>query len=64
MGPRMDKSPDKIDSLVYALSMLNLNTYAGSDFEISMCVTPRSQEVGFSTASSERFEDIWQDDGY
>jgi phage terminase large subunit-like protein len=30
--PGAEKSPDRVDALVYALSMLNLNAYGGSDF--------------------------------
>ncbi|WP_292390071.1 hypothetical protein [Methanosarcina sp. UBA5] len=49
--PGAEKSPDKIGALVYALSMLNLNAYAGSDFNIPVFDAPSSQEIGYSIAS-------------
>jgi hypothetical protein len=38
--PGAEKSPGRIDAFVYALSMLNLNVYCESDFDIPMCVAP------------------------
>ena len=60
--PGAEKYPDRIDALVYALSMLNLNVPDGSDFDAPVFDAPKSPEVGFSIASSEGFEDIWSDD--
>jgi phage terminase large subunit-like protein len=67
--PGAEKSPDRVDALVYALSMLNLNAYAGSDFEIPHFDTvekydPFSRhDVGYSLASNE-YADIWDNDDY
>jgi phage terminase large subunit-like protein len=67
--PGAEKSPDRIDALVYALSMLDLNAYVGSDFELPHFNTvekysPFSKnDIGYSLASSE-FKDIWDNDDY
>jgi hypothetical protein len=61
--PGAEKSPDRVDALVYALSMLNLNAYVGSDFDIPVFDIPDYEETGYSVASN-CFEDIWSDDNY
>jgi phage terminase large subunit-like protein len=61
--PGAEKSPDRIDALVYALSILNLNAYTGSDFEIPAFNISDYEETGYSMASN-GFEDIWSDDDY
>jgi hypothetical protein len=62
--PGAEKSPDRIDALVYALKMLNLNAYVGSDFDIPVFDVPSSQEIGYSVASTEGFEDIGTEENY
>ncbi len=61
--PGAEKSPDRIDALVYALSMLNLNAYAGGDFDIPVFDIPDYEGTGYSVALDD-FEDIWPDDDY
>ena len=67
--PGAEKSPDRVDALCYALSMLNLNAYAGSDFEFPDFNTSEKfdplgrNDVGYSLASN-GFEDIWDNEGY
>lgn len=56
--PRAEKSPDRINALVYALSILNLNACMDSDFEITHSEIPDYEETGYSVASN-GFEDIW-----
>lgn len=51
-----------MDALLYALSMLNVNVYAISDFEISV-FDISLLGTGYSVALND-FEDIWPDDGY
>ena len=61
--PGAEKSPDRVDALVHALLMLNLNAYAGSDFDISYFDIPDYEGTGYSVASN-CFEDLWSDDDY
>ena len=67
--PGAEKSPDRIDALVYALSMLNLNAYGGRDFEFPDFNTSEKfdplgrNDVGYSLASN-GFEDIWDNEEY
>jgi predicted phage terminase large subunit-like protein len=67
--PGAEKSPDRVDALVYALSVLNLNAYSGSDFEIPVYDAVEKydpfakNDTGYSMASS-GFEDIWDDEDY
>jgi phage terminase large subunit-like protein len=66
--PGAEKSPDRVDALCYALSMLNLNAYGGRDFDLPCLYTvekydPFSRhDVGYSLASG--FEDIWDNEDY
>jgi hypothetical protein len=55
--PRAEKSPDRIDALVYSLSMLNLNAYAGSNFKVPHSDIPDHVGTGYPVASN-CFEDI------
>jgi hypothetical protein len=61
--PGAEKSPDRVDALVYALSALNLNAYSGSDFEIPVFDIPDNIGTGYSMASN-GFEDIWDNEDY
>jgi phage terminase large subunit-like protein len=61
--PGAEKSPDRVDALCYALSMLNLSSSAGNDFCIPHSVIPDGGEVGYSIASN-GYDDIWSDAGY
>lgn len=59
----VEKPLDRIDALVYALSMLNLNAYVGSYFNISIFDISDYEGAGYSVVSN-GFEDIWSDDNY
>jgi hypothetical protein len=67
--PGAEKSPDRVDALCYALSILNLNAYAGRDFDLPHFdaieeYDPFSKnDIGYSLASN-GFEDIWGDEDY
>jgi phage terminase large subunit-like protein len=67
--PGAEKSPDRVDALCYAISMLNLNAYGGSDFEfpefnsIENYDPLGNHDFGYSSASN-GFEDIWDDQDY
>jgi len=67
--PGAEKSPDRVDALVYALSMLNLNAYGGSDFEIPDFNTIEKydpfgkNDIGYSLASN-GYADIWDNEEY
>jgi len=52
--PGVGKSPDRNDALVWALTMLDLNPYAG-DSSVS-----NYGEVGYDFASSNEYDNIWE----
>jgi hypothetical protein len=61
--PRAEKSPDRVDAWVYAFSVLNLNAYGGSDFEILVFDIPDNVGTGYSMASN-GYADIWNNEDY